>query len=395
MKKLFTLGLVAISIIVLAACTEKAPEDEEIDRTLTTTLTDSLELETDYAGMSFIQDGIGEVELVRCVDGDTAIFAEGSQEFSVRYLGIDTPESTYRFDPWGKAASDHMCEALESASTIVLEADEYTERKDGNDRYLAYVWLDGRNINLEMIELAYTPATGATDLEYGALFSQAWFKAQATERRIWGEDDPNFDYSKEGVQITIEELVTNQSEYIGRKVTITGVISSKVGRHGYIQQGDYGVYVYTGFEYTTKFQIGNEVTLDNVVPTYHPDEETGALQLSGFRARNLEILSEGNIVEPNLVTVSELTNEMIGSLVEIHQLTIVDVYAGQDGAFTVYTEDEFGNSLVLRKDSSSSSDIEITDYSVGKILNIVGPVHVYNSEMQIMITSTQDVTFIE
>ncbi len=395
MKKIFTLGLAVIGLFVLAACTDTTPDEEEIDTTLTTTLTDSLELETEYQGMSFLRDGIGEVELIRCVDGDTAVFKEGSTEFTVRYLGIDTPESTYRFDPWGKAASNHMCEALENATTIILEADEYTERKDGNERYLAYVWLDGRNINLEMIELAYTPATGATDLMYGAIFSQAWFKAQATERRIWGEVDPDFDYSKEGVQITIEELVTNQSEYIGKKVTVTGIISSKVGRHGYIQQGDYGVYVYTGFEYTTKFQVGNEVTLDNVVPTYHPDQETGALQLSGFRARNLEILSEGNIVEPNLINIDELTDEMIGSLVEVRQLTIVDVYAGQDGAFTVYTEDEFGHSLVLRKDASSSEDILVTDFTVGKVLNIVGPVHVYNSELQIMITSIEDVTFIE
>lgn len=395
MRKLFTLGLLVLSIFVLGACGEDTPEDEEIDRTLTTTLTDSLELEKDYESSSFIQDGIGEVELVRCVDGDTAVFNEGTQDFTVRYLGIDTPESTYRFDPWGKAASEHMCEALEGASTIVLEADDNTERKDNNDRYLAYVWLDGRNINLEMIELAYTPATGATDLEYGAVFSQAWFKAQATERRIWGEDDPNFDYSKEGVQITIEELVTNQEEYIGRKVTVSGVISSKVGRHGYIQQDGFGVYVYTGFEYTTKFQIGNEVILDNVVPTYHPDEETGALQLSGFRARNLEIVSEGNIVEPELITIDDLTEHKIGSLVEVHNLTIVDVYSGQEGAFTVYVEDELGNELTLRKDSSSSSDIDITDYTVGKVLNIVGPVHVYNSDMQIMITRTEDVTFIE
>jgi micrococcal nuclease len=311
-----------IGLFLLAACTDDTPDDDEIDTTLTTTLTDSLELETEYEGMSFLSDGIGEVDLVRCVDGDTAVFKDGSTEFNVRYLGIDTPESTYRFDPWGKAASVHMCEALENASTIVLEADEYTERKDNNDRYLAYVWLDGRNINLEMIELAYTPASGATDLMYGALFSQAWFKAQATERRIWGEVDPDFDYSKEGVQITIEELVTNQSEYIGKKVTVTGIISSKVGRHGYIQQGNYGVYVYTGFEYTTKFQIGNEIILDNVVPTYHPDEETGALQLSGFRARNLEILSEDNVVEPKLVSIDQLTDDMIGSLVEVNQLTI-------------------------------------------------------------------------
>ena len=68
--------------------------------------------------------GIGEVKLVRPVDGDTARFRDpiAGVEFSLRYLGIDTPESTWQKDPWGKAASDYSKQRLNAATTIVLEA---------------------------------------------------------------------------------------------------------------------------------------------------------------------------------------------------------------------------------------------------------------------------------
>ncbi|MCK5761459.1 MAG: thermonuclease family protein, partial [Candidatus Izimaplasma sp.] len=118
---------------------------------LNTDYTDALVMNFTYADSNFIADGIGEVTLSRCIDGDTAIFNEGSTHFTVRFLGIDTPESTYKFDPWGKAASQFTCDKLENATTIVLEWDSGAEtRTDGNGRYLGWVWYDGRLLNLEL-----------------------------------------------------------------------------------------------------------------------------------------------------------------------------------------------------------------------------------------------------
>ena len=82
-----------------------------------------MSIDFDYSSSEFLADGVGEVTLIHCTDGDTATFGSGGQTFALRFLGIDTPESTYRFDPWGKAASDFTCDKLTNATTIVLEAD--------------------------------------------------------------------------------------------------------------------------------------------------------------------------------------------------------------------------------------------------------------------------------
>ncbi|MCK5761926.1 MAG: hypothetical protein KAH16_03400, partial [Candidatus Izimaplasma sp.] len=62
---------------------------------LNTDFTDALVMNFTYEDSNFIADGVGEVTLSRCIDGDTAIFTEGNTSFTVRFLGIDTPESTY------------------------------------------------------------------------------------------------------------------------------------------------------------------------------------------------------------------------------------------------------------------------------------------------------------
>ena len=222
-----------------------------VDTTLNTDQTDALAMDFTYEDTNFIADGIGEVTLVSCIDGDTAIFTEGGANFTVRFLGIDTPESTYRFDPWGKAASMFTCDKLSNATTIVLEFDPATTRTEGNGRYLSWVWYDGRLLNLELVEQAFTGSKGLAGLKYEYLFYTTEFSVQDKDRRIWGEEDPDYDYSLEGIQITIEELVTNQELYIGQKVVITGIVSRNLEGHPYLQDGEYGIYLYIGYTYTT------------------------------------------------------------------------------------------------------------------------------------------------
>jgi micrococcal nuclease len=362
--------------------------------TLNTDFTDELSLSVSYTNSSFLADGIGEVELSRCVDGDTAIFSEGSQSFSVRFLGIDTPESTYRIDPWGKEASEFTCDKLENAETLVLQAEPSGERTDGNDRYLAWVWYDGRLLNLELVEQAYTGVTGIFGTIYEDEFYYAEIKTQATDLKYWGELDPNYDYSLEGVQISIEELVTNQSEYVGRKVVIQGIVTANIAGHPYIEQDGFGVYLYKGFVYTTKLAVGNEVLISGLTPTYYPDAETGALQLVDFQSYNTEVLSTDNLVTPKTVTIPELTDLMIGSLIHLENLTVTYIYENSyDDAFTVTLEDVNGNTITVRRQADASSDITADYFSVGTVLSITAPLSRYDSNLQLIIASIDDVVF--
>lgn len=162
---------------------------------LTYKVHDQVKIDFDYEGKSFINDGVGEVELVYSVDGDTARFKDiiTGETFSLRFLGIDTPESTIDKDPWGKAASDYTKKKLSNASTIVLEAEG--ARTENYGRYLGFVWIDGVLLNLELVEQAYTNST-LSNSKYFEYFALASGYAKNTGRRFYGEIDPGYDYNR-------------------------------------------------------------------------------------------------------------------------------------------------------------------------------------------------------
>ena len=115
------------------------------------------------------------------------------QIIKLRFLGINTRESTIEEEPWGKAASDYVKARLKNAKTIILDANGAT--KDMYGRYLGLVWVDGILLNLEIIDQAYSNSTlSISDSRYGEVFMKASIAAKKTGRRFFGEIDPDYDY---------------------------------------------------------------------------------------------------------------------------------------------------------------------------------------------------------
>ena len=162
---------------------------------LTYKISDNVTMDFEYKGKSFINDGVGEVQLVYSIDGDTAKFRDivTNETFNLRFLGIDTPESTIDKDPWGKAASNYTKNILQNAKTIVLEAEG--ARTENYGRYLGFVWVDGVLLNLQIIEEAYSNST-LNNSKYASYFSTASLEVSKTGRRFFGETDPNYDYNR-------------------------------------------------------------------------------------------------------------------------------------------------------------------------------------------------------
>ena len=148
---------------------------------------------------SFIDTGKGKVKLLRAVDGDTAHFTDlyardqSDNVIKVRFLGIDTPESTYEVDPWGKAASNFTSKILNNAREIILEAEgaEY----DSYGRRLAYVWVDGKLLNLLLVQEAYSNSTAPLSSKYGNIMMEVANEVRKTGRRFYGETDPDYKYN--------------------------------------------------------------------------------------------------------------------------------------------------------------------------------------------------------
>ena len=83
-------------------------------------------------------------------DGDTAVFYnETLGNVIVRFLAVDTPEIGEEGYDEAKRFTDNT---LEKASKILLELDPNSERLDAYDRLLAWVWVDGRLLQGQLIE---------------------------------------------------------------------------------------------------------------------------------------------------------------------------------------------------------------------------------------------------
>lgn len=367
----------------------------------------SLQLEeSDFLNKEFIADGIGVVTVDRYVDGDTTQFRSGSTNFSVRYLGIDTPESTALYEAWGKAAANYTKERLENAETIVLQAEG--ERMDGNGRYLAWVWYlpQGEDtfilLNLELVELAYSKNKVSSGSAYSNVLLYADWNASLTKRRVWGELDPNYDYSKEGTQMSISYLMENFNAYVGLKVVVTGEITRMIGQNIYIQDDSgHGVYMYAGFTTSAQLQLGANITIGGLVPTYYG----GSPQLSNFSKTNLTV-NEGQLnIEPQIITYSDFSFEVIGSLVTMEHLTVTSIYyASTSSSESVNVEDEFGNHFIVRIDDSTGLSAATLGITVGSVITVTGPMSYYDfdydndpdnytwlkSKYQFMLTSDDD-----
>jgi micrococcal nuclease len=88
--------------------------------------------------------------IARVIDGDTVELEDGER---VRYLLVDTPEITNgKNDCFGAEARDFNRDLVEGRE-VELSYDR--ECRDTYDRLLAYVSLDGRDVNALLVERGY------------------------------------------------------------------------------------------------------------------------------------------------------------------------------------------------------------------------------------------------
>jgi endonuclease YncB( thermonuclease family) len=357
--------------------------------------TDELRLSESYAGKSFIDDGIGEVEITSFTDADTTNFRDlvSGTRFTVRYLGIDAPEATSKYDPWGIKAASFVREILSDADKIILQA-EGTERTDGNGRYLAWVWYvkDGvtRLLNLELVEQAYAWASGASSSAlYGTTFLIAAAETQLTGRRVYGETDPDYDYSKEGTPISIAELILHFDDYVAKKVTVTGVITSKVGNSVYLEQDGKGIYIYCGYVLTNELQIGHEVTIQGLVPAVYYESR----QLSNYSEQNMQLLSTGNAVTITTILGNQM-GDYVGRVVRFEDLLIQSIDPSQtNAAYTVVCKDGQNNTVNIRVDDYTAGFLPSHLFVIGNRIAVYGPVTQFYQTYQLMLPGSGNVEF--
>lgn len=135
----------------------------------------------------------GKVE--RVVDGDTAIINIDGESFRVRFIGVNTPESTTRIEEYGKEASNFTKKYL-TGKEVYLEKDVSETDKYG--RLLRYIWLEepssldieeieNKMFNAILLKEGYAKvATYPPDVKYADTFVQIQRSARENNLGLWG-----------------------------------------------------------------------------------------------------------------------------------------------------------------------------------------------------------------
>ena len=92
------------------------------------------------------------VKLSKYTDGDTAHFLIDGKDKTVRFLAINAPEYTKEKEPFGKEASEYVCNTLTNAKKIQLEFDDGSDETDKYGRVLAWVYADGKLLQRELVK---------------------------------------------------------------------------------------------------------------------------------------------------------------------------------------------------------------------------------------------------
>ncbi|MDW8054970.1 MAG: thermonuclease family protein [Anaerolineae bacterium] len=127
----------------------------------------------------------GETGLVkRVVDGDTIVVEINGQEYRVRYIGVDAPESTSRQECYGREAARYN-RTLVEGQAVRLERD--VSETDRFGRLLRYVYLtNGEMVNEVLIREGFALArTFPPDVKYQERLKEAEREAKQKQRGLW------------------------------------------------------------------------------------------------------------------------------------------------------------------------------------------------------------------
>jgi micrococcal nuclease len=125
---------------------------------------------------------------MRAIDGDTIQVVIEGEEYRVRYIGVDAPETVHPKEPveWMGPESFAINRKLVEGKTVYLEKD--VSETDQYGRLLRYVFLsDGTFVNGELVRLGFAlVGTYPPDVKYQDLLLGLQQQARENDRGLWG-----------------------------------------------------------------------------------------------------------------------------------------------------------------------------------------------------------------
>jgi len=175
----------------------KQPTQEQQPTVEKPTVDDQIEQATS-AENEKVEEGIEliKAKVTKAVDGDTVyVKLESGKEEKVRFIGVDTPESTTKVEPYGKEATAYTKSKL-LGKNVWLELD--VQERDKYGRLLAYVWLSPptkesdeeirtKMFNAVLLLEGYAQVmTVPPNVKYAEYFREYQLEAREKNAGLWG-----------------------------------------------------------------------------------------------------------------------------------------------------------------------------------------------------------------
>lgn len=440
--KFIALLILILSVFFITSCNNKTDNnnnggnggtnDNLIDYVAQTKLEQNVSDTSTFVG----EDGIEEVTLDKAVDGDTIhVFNKAGVLLKLRFLGVDTPESTSKVEPWGAKASAFTKGIVKNCKSLVIQSEGGPATCDNYERYLTWVWYkmndgdDYRLLNLELVQEGYSFGKYDSCVRYKDVIQKATTQSRQQKLRVFGTDpDPDYCYN-EAIEISLKELRTsldtngNDSEYFNKKVVFEATVVRFDGNGTYYFNDTdaetgitYGIQAYNNGSGTTGYldKVGNRVKISGTVVFY---ETGGVYQLTSLvdkaissNVNNIKLLQKNYEYDINDITPDEINdkndNNKLFTIVRLSNIVVTSTYTTQTegssskGAITI-TGTVGGKTVTVRTvvmydktgtyEVSSQKVVLDTNFK-NKTIDVVGIVETYDGNYQIKLLSMNDVT---
>lgn len=432
--KFLSLFIAVFGLFFLASCDKNSDNTDNNNQTVD--YVSQVKLEQSFVGKSFINDGIEEVTLYQSVDGDTIHVYDGTGAIlKLRFLGVDTPESTAQVEAWGAAASAYTKNIVKNCKSLVITTDggPGSMSKDTYDRYLAWVWYkmddasEYKLLNLELVQIGYSKGKNSGVKNYTQELIDAADQARKQGIKVWGETDPNYCYT-EAKEITLKELVSDlnenasQSKYFQQKVVFTAQVVSISGTTYYLNYTDpeteiiYGIQAFHRTGQTGYMdKLGATLKLSGTVTYYEAGDVyqiTDIIdRLMSSNKNNIQIVEDPVTPVPTEITADKIdknNQNLKFNYVSIKNLKVKSIYTTQTegssskGAMTLTCEVD-GKTVVVRTDVlydktgkyvvDELTSVVLDKTFENKTIDVVGVIEQYQGDYQIKLVSMDDVVF--
>ncbi len=233
-KKLLTVSLTSLLVILgatsVVSCGDNGKKTTAYaEKELSEFIDYASQLKFDAnSGRKYME--LSSSQIKSLIDGDTSHFTISSDKKSefpstsstyedgilkVRYLGIDTPESTGQIQEWGKTASLFNKERLSNCESVIVESNDSNWNVDSTgSRFLCFVWYKAKgateykNLNLELLQSGLANAKSIGSTCYADVMQKAYSQANEHELYVFSKAADNW-------RISSKQLVDSKNNVLG------------------------------------------------------------------------------------------------------------------------------------------------------------------------------------